>query len=191
MGEEYQMIHTYLCPKCSTVNERDTRNYVRLICGGCNENFSAEQNWKSTKSIKKKRGGKMIFNGHQPANGDLCYWIGGIQLTKKMSFEVKIEKIAARFTPVAIEHGKGYAVLEYDFAHKASQMASQLREYNGPYEDWLISTNGTRIAVVDNNYQSDTNDDTEIEIKDVVLKDGDSIEIKITEKETKNESYAG
>jgi hypothetical protein len=89
-----------------------------------------------------------------------------------MSFDAKINQVMEKFPCKAVEIGHGYAVIEYPYAHGASQTAGHLREYSGPHDDWLIDTNGPRLAIVDRNWTQEDKTKTEEEDKN-------------------NESYAG
>jgi transposase-like protein len=80
------------------------------------------------------------------------YYVGGIQFAKEMSFDVKMEQVAKKFKPKFLEHGNGYAVFEYDLAHTATCACNHLRANATKREDWELSTNGSRLAVIEKNW---------------------------------------
>jgi hypothetical protein len=72
-----------------------------------------------------------------------------------MSFDVKTEQVAQKFKPKFIEHGKGYAVFEYDLAHSASCAANFIRANLIFRESWELSTNGARLAILDKKWKAE------------------------------------
>ncbi len=86
------------------------------------------------------------------------YWCGGVQLCHNMKFDDKIEVICKRFKPIFIEHGQGYAVIEYEYTHEAARVCRHLRTYTNHYEKWSVDNNGCRIVVIDRNWSPDDGD---------------------------------
>ena len=146
--------HYYECPHCHASQTRSYKPMSVMTCTMCAQSFAADENWRSS---------SWHYEPQDEKEGR-TYWVGGVQLHKGMSFISKIEAICRRFTPQMIEHGQGYAVIEYEFAHQAIRTSRHIKTYTDHFERWSISTNGKRVAVIDRNWtpkltQGDKDDD--------------------------------
>ena len=105
------------------------------------------------------------------------YWVNGVKLHKGMSFMSKVETICKRFKPKMIEHGQGYAVLQYEFTHEAARAGRHLKTYTAHYEKWSISVFNKYVSVIDRNWSP----------KDLTIKDLKKTEENVDD----NSTYAG